>query len=490
MADYGLTINGFIPKSLTEIKADVEAALREKFGEIDTEPSSVFGQIIGVMSLQLTELWEQLDVIYKSQSPSSAEGFQLDEVASLTNLTRLAATASRVVVQINATAATTVPAGTVVSQTITDEKFETDSEVVVDVDNLHKVELSFTVANNTTYSLKINNETISFTSSGAADADEIKEGLLNAIANESDLTGVVDAEGVTGEATLIINTADYSSITSFTLSSLSNLTVDNIWSPVSITATVVGKKVVPANSINKLDNAISGVNSVINYVEGTAGRDVELDDAFRVRRIESLNSLSSSTLASIVSLVKNNVSAVTQAFGYENTNDVEVNGMPAHSFEVIVDAVDTAEVNKAIANVIWENKPVGIASHGNTSVDIEDLNDDNQIVKFSHATNKYIYIELTYDTSDSDVDFPATGEQKIIDRLVEIGAAYTFGSDVLVQILAAAGFISGGVSATSVRIAQSDDPDEVSPTWQTTNIRLEKQYLPKIDSSRITLIKA
>lgn len=488
MADYGLTANGFIPKRLEDIKADVEAGLREKFGEIDTEPSSVFGQIIGVMSSQLTELWEQLDVIYKSQSPSSAEGFQLDEVSSLTNVTRLAATASAAILQIQGDESTVVPINTSVSQEVTGSAFTTDAEVVVSVDTLHKVELSFTVANATTYSLKINNETISYTSSGAADADEIKEGLINAIVADSYLTDVVVATGVTSEAKLIIRTFDYSSITSFSLSNLSNLTVENIWSPISITCTVTGNTAVPANSINKLDTAVSGVTAVINYADGVNGREVETDDAFRIRRIEALSSLSSSTLASIVALIKNNVSAVSDCFGYENTSDDVVSGMPGHSFEIIVNAADTAEVNSAIAEVIWENKPAGIATHGNKSVDVTDINGDNQIVKFSHATNKYIHVELTYDTTDSDVDFPANGEQLIIDRLIEIGDAYTFGSDVLRQVLEAAGYVAGGVSDVSVRIAATTNPGD-SPSWQTANIRLDKQYLPLIAQTRITLIK-
>ncbi len=488
MADYGLTADGFVPKRLEDIKADVEAGLREKFGEIDTEPSSVFGQIIGVMSSQLTELWEQLDVIYKSQSPSSAEGFQLDEVASLTNITRLAATASAAIIQVQGDESTVVPAGTSVSQEITGQTFTTDEELVVSVDTLHKVEVSFTVANTTTYSMKINNKTISYTSSGAADEDEIKEGLLNTIANDSDLIGVVTASGVTGEAKLIISTYDFSSITSFTLTNLVQLSLVNIWSPISITCTTTGNIAVPANSISKLDNAISGITSIINTADGVNGRDVETDDAFRIRRIEALSSLSSSTLASIVALIKNNVSEVTDCFGYENTSDDVVSGMPGHSFEIIVNAADTALINEAIAEVIWENKPAGIATHGNTSVDVTDINGDNQIVKFSHATNKYVHIELTYDTTDSDVDFPANGEQLIKDRLIEIGESYTFGSDILRQVLEAAGYVAGGVSDVSVRIAATTNPGD-TPTWQTANIRLEKQYLPLIAESRITLIK-
>lgn len=489
MAEYGLTSSGFIPKRLEDIKADVEAALIEKFGEIDLEPDSVFGQIIGVLSSQLTEIWEQMDVVYKSQSPASAEGAQLDDVVSLTNIQRFGATESRVVIQVNGDESSVLPAGSIVSQEITGTQFETDSELIVSKDTLHKAELSFEVNNSTEYSLDINSETISYTSTSSADFLEIASCISDLISDNDNLNETVECEIDTDNELIIIKIIDSSSLESFSISNLIELSLDNIWSPISITCLLEGNIAVPAGSINKLDTSVSGISNITNISEGTPGRNIEEDDALRIRRIESISALSSSTLASIVAIIKNEVEEVTDCFGYENVTDDVVSGMLPHSFEIIVDALNNSEINDKIAKVIWENKPSGIATNGNTSIDIEDINGDNQIVKFSHATNKYVHIELTYDTADSDNDFPVNGEQLIKDRLVEIGDGYTFGSDVLIQVISSASYASTGVSNSTARIAVTDNPED-TPAWQTSNIRLDKQYLPKIDESRITLVKA
>ena len=50
MADFGVTPTGVVLKRLPDIKADIEAGERSTFGEIDTDPDSVFGQYIGVFA--------------------------------------------------------------------------------------------------------------------------------------------------------------------------------------------------------------------------------------------------------------------------------------------------------------------------------------------------------------------------------------------------------------------------------------------------------
>lgn len=117
---FGVTSTGFVPMRLPDIKASLEASLRASFGDINLDPTSVFGQFVGVMSKIGADWWEALEDVYLSQYPSSAAGTALDNVMSLNGITRLPATYTQVVCQLTGTLGTTVPAGTQVKSTNND----------------------------------------------------------------------------------------------------------------------------------------------------------------------------------------------------------------------------------------------------------------------------------------------------------------------------------------------------------------------------------
>ena len=48
MSNFGLDDDGFNRKRLEDIKNTIEQRLKDRFGEINLEPDSVFGQLVGV----------------------------------------------------------------------------------------------------------------------------------------------------------------------------------------------------------------------------------------------------------------------------------------------------------------------------------------------------------------------------------------------------------------------------------------------------------
>ncbi len=83
----GLTAAGFERKRLPEIKAEIEAALKAQFGnDIDLRSESVFGQLVGVLALPISDLWEEAENIYLAFDPDYAEGVSLDSLAALTGV--------------------------------------------------------------------------------------------------------------------------------------------------------------------------------------------------------------------------------------------------------------------------------------------------------------------------------------------------------------------------------------------------------------------
>lgn len=106
---YGVDTTGFVPKPLEDIKADLEAAMKASFGAgITVEPQSAFGQIIGIMSDRLSDLWQLGQAVYNASFPDGAEGVALDNLCALTGVTRLPASKTTVTVTATGTNGTII----------------------------------------------------------------------------------------------------------------------------------------------------------------------------------------------------------------------------------------------------------------------------------------------------------------------------------------------------------------------------------------------
>jgi len=144
---------------------------------------------------------------------------------------------------------------------------------------------------------------------------------------------------------------------------------------------------VDALLLNKIVNPITGLESVVNEVKIEGGTDIESDAEFR-KRVNEFGG--NASMRSIISnVLKTNV---IDAFGLENKNDdVDADGLPGHSFEVIV----VGGTDQEIVTAIEEKKSAGINTHG--SVSMEYL---GNTYKFTRASTSGIYVELTLGTND------------------------------------------------------------------------------------------
>lgn len=132
MTTYGVTLTGFVPKPLSVIKAEIEADQRANISPaINQQPDSVIGQLNGVMSAKLAELWEVAQAVYASQYRESATGAALDSVGALTGAARLPATKSAVVLHLTGTNGTVIATGRHVSDPTSGAIFITTAGVVI-----------------------------------------------------------------------------------------------------------------------------------------------------------------------------------------------------------------------------------------------------------------------------------------------------------------------------------------------------------------------
>lgn len=132
MAEFGLTVNGFNRKRLADIKAEKEAAFKLVFGEnINLNPQSNFGQIIGIESESEALIWELAEFVYNAFYPSTAQGVQLSNLVTLNGIERRKATNSKVTLTLTGTDGTIIPSGSLVAIPNNTERFSLDLDATI-----------------------------------------------------------------------------------------------------------------------------------------------------------------------------------------------------------------------------------------------------------------------------------------------------------------------------------------------------------------------
>jgi len=126
----GLTSEGFTPESLDDIRDRIKNNLDVLSPGFDFSPESPDGQLLEIMSLELSQAWNELAVVYKAYDPSQATGAALRNLGVLTGILYGAATRSQATVTLDGVADTIVPAGSLVDDGA-GNNFETQFDATV-----------------------------------------------------------------------------------------------------------------------------------------------------------------------------------------------------------------------------------------------------------------------------------------------------------------------------------------------------------------------
>lgn len=243
-------------------------------------------------------------------------------------------------------------------------------------------------------------------------------------------------------------------------------------------ATEPGEVRANAGTLTEIVTPFSGWNSVTNVLDATVGEEDEEDEDLRLRRETELRVQGSSNIDAIEADVST-VDGVVDTASFENDTDATVDGLPPHSFEIVVWSGDPAAADEdEIAQAIWDSKPVGIPAIGNTTGTAVDAAGNERTIAFSYADNAEVYLEFDLTTND---EFPVDGEDQVKDAVVAFADDnWRIGSDVILSALYASVFsVSGVVSIDAVRAGFSASP------VGTSNLTIEDREIALADSSRI-----
>lgn len=457
----GLTIRRQ-PDILTELR---DSYLSRISSEIVFDSNTFFGEDTVIISEQIASLEQGIQAVYNSFDVTKAEGVSLDRLVELVGVYRLGAeytTGTQTFVGKNGTV---IQVGTLIENPSTGDRFTIDVNSILDVSScrygIYKVS---NVLNETQYQITINASTFTYTSDVDATSAEIAAGLvflMNQPSTRKWLGTVVNGDQIKIE-TIVDDNISISAITY-----LEPLTTAI---HTSVTAIESGPVRAPSNSVTKIITPVVNITSSYNELEYITGRFRETDTELRLRTKLSLSLSGSSTVEALYSAI-NNLAGITSVEIFENdTMFTDIAGRPAKSFECVV----VGGLDLDVATAIWQDKPAGIQSYGNTTVVITDSRGKPHGITFSRPTAVNIAVEVTA-TTYSEETLPASADELIKNAVVTYGGTFTNGEDVIAKrffgpIYSAVSGLDDVVVRTQTLTNQGDAP--IPGNWSTSNLSI------------------
>lgn len=121
MSSFGLTDTGFTLKDQEQIETEIKDEQKASSAlpsVLDQSASSPLGQLNGAVTLQLAELWEVAQALYRAGDPNNASGNALSLLCRLTGTIPRDATKARATLTCNIDAGVTLTAGRLVSSSV------------------------------------------------------------------------------------------------------------------------------------------------------------------------------------------------------------------------------------------------------------------------------------------------------------------------------------------------------------------------------------
>lgn len=417
----GITSTGFEVKRLGPIQQDRFNSARNYFGSnIDTSENSVMGRALRVGSPAEADLWELAEAVFNSFNPDFAEGVSLDRVVAYAGYTRHAAAPSKATLLVTGDYLSKVPQASLISSSATSNRFLTDTPVIFDNENVSAFTFTPIVVEEAVYSVNIGPEVYSYTAVAGDTLATIATGLRDSISsNQRYIASVVNDDDVQ------VDLADINLPVTATISS--NLAFRKISKIVTSSSEEAGPISQPAGTLDTIGTPVIGWTSVTNPVAAAEGRFRETDSELRARFKNSKELNARGTVGAIYSNLRDLV-GVEDVEVYENyTMFDDVNGLPPKSFTAVVVGGNSQD----IGDTIWNTKPTGIESYGNTPVTVFDRVGLPHTVSFTRPVLVDVYIEITISQSEGGT-IAANTESLIKEALIAyFEANYSVGDNVI-----------------------------------------------------------
>lgn len=436
----GLSDTGFEPKTLTEIKEELQAEYKALFGEsIDLSDDGPFGQLISIQAEREALLWEAMETVYTQWTPDGATGTNLDNLTAITGTVRDPAEPSTVTAVATGTPTTVLLAGRVASVTGTAVRFASLADATIAAATAWAALTVYTAAQRRT---------------NGGNIYEVVTGGTSAASGGPSGTGTAITDGTVTWKFLGVGTG---------------------YVDVAMESEETGPVVAAARTLTVIETPVAGWSSVINNLDAELGANEESDSSLRLKREDELRALGNASVEAIRSALLQ-IPDVVQATVFENiTNVIDVDGIPPHAIECLVqDGADAA-----IRAAIFATIAGGIEAHGSVSGTVTDSQGFSHTIKFTRPTEVDIHVQVNLIVNSA--EYPSDGDTQIEAALVAYGDAQKTGKNVVASALEARCFTVAGVLEAECLIGTAP-----SPTLRTT-IAISLRQLAMFDTSRISV---
>lgn len=480
----GLTPEGLTILRLPEVIDELRDKAREVWADtvpegevVNVEDNSAIGRQIGVVAPSGADLWEAIQEVYDAFNPNTASGIALDNITAIGGVTRIQPSATSAVCIVSGNTNINIPAGSKVSSSTTGAVYSNTTLSQLTKENARGIGVvPLVVSNNTVYTVSYKNATDLIATDIQITTPMSGTTLLSLLAQfQSAISSFHPELQTRQESNNILYIESVDPFQLFDYTSSANIGINKVSKPIVFVGEVAGPTEQPTGTINIISTPILGWDSVINPLDASPGSFIETDDQLRERFRNTKFDKATNVIEALYSAILT-IPGVTDIRIYENdTNITDVLGVEGHSFLTIVDG----GLSTSIAQEIWENKPIGIQSQGNTTVTILDSQGIPHDIKFSRPIPVTIYIEISLTTNSS---FPPDGEDRIKTELINHLSSLRIGDDVIYSRLYTPINSVPGHQVNSLTIGTSPSP------VGTSNITIDFDELAVTSSLAVTFI--
>lgn len=467
----GVTLEGFQVKRLNEIIAGLKQNAKPIFqdlvkpgDEVDTSDASTIGRLIGLMSLQFDECWQALQEVYNAFDPDVATGVALDNIVEYIGVTRRMGSPTVVRTSVWGLTGTYIAEG----QTIRGDdgsRFTSTTALTFSVNDLIGAAIRPSPVEGEDCVITFITDEGIFTLEHTVGVGEGVEDVIASWQSQFDALALERVNGYSQDDKLYIVPTEYYAYITFP--TVSNSTIVEVKKRLTFNSVDEGDIPAPLDTLTTILTPVYGWLSVNNEVSAERGSsyetDEELRERFRVSKALRANNMAESLYAQLIELED-----VVALRIYENMTDLpDVLGLPAHSYRVVI----RGGTDTNIGEVIWNNKPHGIATDGTTSVVVRDSQNIERTVKFSRAVEVPVYVKL--EIRQTDATFSTADVETIREAIVNyLNQQTAFGEPVIYTRLFTPANAATGYQIDNLEIGKS------VATLGTSNLTLNYDEYP------------
>lgn len=442
MTDFGLTASGLNVKTAADVREDIIAELRPKWGaSFDFSDHGVAGQLIGEVAIVAGSIMSLVEAVYAAGNRDTATGSALDAVLLLTGTVRAPARSSTATLTLTGTPTTAVPVGSRVKTSSTGATFATTADGTIALLDSWATSTAYAIGDRVTNASRCYVCITAGTSAGSGGPTTTSSDIADNTAHwryMGEGTGAVD---------------------------------------VTAAASATGATVAVSGDLTVIDTPVGGWSSAINLLDATPGRAVATDAEARVQGEADLARAGATTPDAIreTLLAVAGVESVTVFFNPTDATDGD--GLPPHAVECLVRGGADQDIWDALlASCI----AAGIGTHGTEDGTAEDSEGTAHDVSFSRPTEVNIYVAVTLEKDPS--VYPSDGDAQVKAAIAAYGDAQNCGKNAVASRLAAAAFTVPGV------LDVSDVNIDTAPTpLNSFTIPISARELAVYDTSRIAV---